>query len=460
MITNQIDWNALKVRLHEALASADHPLRLKDTPDFPLAFNVPMPDWFQFPNGNVSARFEQFAVTGFDTPELDSAASQQSDGRLRLALRWDEMQVTGRYSIGAKEAPVVTMDTAGNLLDFDEDIGTGGAESEDPIPEDTKGKMIGQAREERERLRDTPNGQKLIGQYQEHNEVYNEVFLSPVTGPQARRIWREDGATKEMSLDTQKALSADERDRTPVNPKKEARTYGEKNVSYNENAFRQQLMMVTNSLLADPNANLLEPPDPDSKYTKASLAAMTFSKAVDETGNSKTQVTEMTGEQVHQSVAVAKEPPPSSTDELANMMAQGMRDGGEEAEIASSNNWRILDEEDRLWVRQLIYAAQKNRAMSETAVLTQLWSGDCGAQFSGAEATIELVFEGGRWKIDSINVILPAFEFDLDDSHWSGEAAEVVRERLAEMSFVRSLLHERIRVGLADLLKEVAPPFF
>ena len=320
--------------------------------------------------------------------------------------------------------------------------------------------MIGQAREERESLLKGANGQKLIGRYQEHNEIYNKVFLSDTTGQQARRIWRENGATKEMSLDTHKVLSTSERATTPINPRKESRAYGEKGVSYNENAFRQQLMMVTNSLLADPNANLMAPPDPNSQYTKASLAAMTFSGAVGETGNSKSEVTELTGDQVHESVESAQEPAQATAEELANMLAQGMRDGGQAADVATSNNWRILDEDDRLFVRQLVYTAQKNRAFSESNQSKELWTGGCYAKFAGATATIELARADAHWTVKSIDVVLPAFEFDLDDSQWDGEAAQIVRERLAEMSFVRSLLHERIRTGLIEALEDAAKTAF
>ena len=118
MNSNPIDWSTAQARLHAALRSTTYPLRLHDTPEFPLAFNVPMPIGFDFPNGHLSASFNAFIITNFDSPNLIDKISRQTDETAHATLQWGEISVTGHYVIGAKEAPIVSMDTAGNLLDL------------------------------------------------------------------------------------------------------------------------------------------------------------------------------------------------------------------------------------------------------------------------------------------------------------------------------------------------------
>ena len=455
MKQTRTNWQTIEAHLRDSLATVERPLQLADTPEFPLAFNVPTADSLDFPNANLSIRFEGFSVTGLEDVKLNLAAcseddrSKDNDNRLKICLQWAQMRVDGRYVVSAKEVPALEMDTAGTLMALDENddrhIQSAGADSDEALEPDTKDAMLEQARLQRQRLMDTPNGQKLLERYNEHNEIYNTVFVTSTT---ARRTWAANGATKDMSVQTHTALGED----SQVNP--DGTTYGSEGVTYNENAFRQQVNIVTNSILADPDANLLAPPNPDSAYTKASLAALTFGRGVGDTGNSPTKAQPMTGSEVMGAVDAGAEPAEATIEELSNAIAQGVQDGGKAADDAKSNNWRILTEEERKIVRRCHFEAMMRHIEAQQTRLTALWEGACQASINGAQATFELHAEDEQLQVCALRIDLPAFEFNLDDAHWAGEAAQLVRARLTELSFVRSLLHQQIQSGLVKLVRD------
>jgi hypothetical protein len=447
--------DVLEQRLRVALA-ADAKLRLPDTPDFPLAFNVALPSVLPSRNGHIGIRFSDVAISGVEEVRIDAARSTVEGDRAVAWLQWTELRVDGHQSLVAKPAPVIRMDTGGSLLDYDDnDIRPAGAASVTPLDPAQQAAMLDQAREQRTRLMDHPNGVQLMSQYNEHNEVFNTVF---VTSTAARTAWAAEGATKEMALHTHVAIDPNVPAVNIVNPPKDQASFGAQKISYNSNAFLQQLQIVVNTVSADPNFNPFDPdatPDPDSKYTKASLAALTFGSAVGQTGNSKAATTPLSPDQVHSSVQGGKPPPPASIDELNNVLQQGTQPGGAAAAVATARNWRVLDEQDRRLVRHQLYATAKERAERAIVQADTLWSGACGATISGAAARLEFEL-GDRTRLVSATVELPAFEFELDDSAWTGDAADIARERLAAVSFIRSLLRERIQTGLTEKIASAA----
>lgn len=140
-------------------------------------------------------------------------------------------------------------------------------------------------------------------------------------------------------------------------------------------------------------------------------------------------------------------------DELSNLLQQGTQPGGAAAAVAVSRNWRVLDEDDRRLVRRQLFAMARERAEQASASVETLWTGACEAAFGNAAARMEFAAEGGCLRFASATATLPAFELDLDDSRWDGELAGLVRERLVEIAFLRSLICERIENGLADRLR-------
>ena len=420
-----------------ALAAHDpaHPL---DRFDFPLAFAVDLPEGAFATRGDLGVRFHDFLLTGLAC----ARATPRADG---FELNFPALGFHGRCTLTAKSAPEIALDTGGGLMEFgDDDIGTGGGPT-DPLDPQKKEAMLEQARTERARLMDSEKGRKLMGEYNEHNEVFNSVFVKSTA---ARNAWTANGATKDMAEHTHVALGDDDQSVTIVNPKANEKTFGTKGVTYNQNAFVQQLQIVVNTISQDPTFNPWDPHsklDPESKYVKASLSAMSFGKATEKTGNTPKAIKPMSGPEVYGSVdAEDGEMPDTSVDELESVIAQGVQDGGRAAVEAEDNGWRVLDQADRQLVRRHLYLSALERAAEAENHPRDLWTGAAGAEIRGAKVRV-------RTSADpEVDVALPAFEFDIDDSAWTGTAGNVARDRLAEVAFARSFLLDRVETALAD----------
>jgi hypothetical protein len=431
---------------------------LAGTPNFPLAFQSKLPAGFAGEYGNIGIQFTDFTVSGVETFALDASRTATEGDRVRLGVRWDRLAVTGQYRVTAKATPRITLDTGGGMMDVEDDdeVREAGAPGDAPIDPTEREAMLNRARDQRTRLMDDPNGQQLMSKYNEHNEVYNTVF---VTSPAARGAWAADGATKAMAEHTHVALDPKAVDSVVVNPPAEQSRFGKKQVTYNANAWNQQLQIAVNTISSDPNFDPFDPdakPDPNSKFTKASLAALTFGNGVQQTGNTRDQTNPMNSTQVYGAVKTGEKPRESTVDELSNLIQQGSQPGGAAAAVALSRDWRVLDEQDRRLVRRQLFAVAREHAERASTPVETLWSGGCKAAFSGALGSIEFELKNGALHFASVQTRLPAFELDIDDSLWEGELATLTRERLADIAFLRSLICDRIQCGLADRLAEAA----
>jgi hypothetical protein len=401
-----------------------------------------MPDGFAFKRGDVGMAFHQLALTArgeAQTTKIDDA----------IYVAFSKLTLNGVYRLAAKQSIEIDMDVGGTLLDTPGGHLSGGADEGDAgtlDPKQTQA-MLDQAREQRTKLRETPNGQAMIDTFNEHNETFNSVF---VTSRTLRKLWRAGGATQGMAVDTSDAVKKD----SVVNKSDKTYNNGSGEVTYNGNAFTQQLNVTVASVMME--GNPFDPnfkPDPNNKYTKAALAALTFGNAVDATGNSKDKVNELTSSQVYSHVDTGQKPPEATGEQLNNAIAQGMsKGGGAAAAEACERNWRVLDEQDRAHVRRLIYDIALEKAERETRNPELLSSGAFSSVIEGATARIE----GDAGQGGKAHVTLPAFTVDLDDSRWDGPTAEVLRARLQDMYFVRRMLQEAIKSGLRDLLEQAA----
>jgi hypothetical protein len=59
------------------------------------------------------------------------------------------------------------------------------------------------------------------------------------------------------------------------------------------------------------------------------------------------------------------------------------------------------------------------------------------------------------WTVDHSQVTLPGFYLEVDDAGWHGKTADIVRERLATIHFVKSLLQSKIQSGIQSILEKV-----
>lgn len=427
---------------------------LGNSPAYPLARTVLMPEGHAYKTGALSYRMTNLELLGLDRMELADCEKEAQGGKISLKLRLDGVILNGRYALEAKYDPIVDLDTAGNLMDLPPEACRpieGGADPDDPDDLDPqKEEWLDQARDQRSKLQQNENGQKLMGLYSEHNEIYEEVFRENTA---LTPLWRAGGATKEMAADTSEAVKTD----GVVNSS--GKTYSG-DLTYNANAFVQQLNVASACVWSDPDFDPAVGPSPDSKYWNAAKAALSFGKGVTTTtNNTKDNVQELKASDVHGTVEKHDQDIPEVTDEeMMDVISQGNGPGG--ADAARLPGWVVIDEHDRKRLRSLFEATMRQKA-EKTAVAGQpLFEGSIKAQIGTVEAFVELVLEDGPHGIQgrtvSARVELPAYELEIDDSAWTGDAAQVARQRLEGMYFIRSLLHDSIVDRLRRSLEDAA----
>ncbi|MCP4220046.1 MAG: hypothetical protein GY765_35775 [bacterium] len=431
-------------------------VQLGDTQSYPLAGKVKMPDWHEYESGLLRFRFEDIRCDGIDSLDTDPTAIDVRDTTVRMSFKLGDLHLQGNYTLDARHDPKLDMDTAGNLHDLPA-AGTPLPAGEDilggTLSPETQEKYKAQANKEKSNLKD-PNSQKLMTVYNEHNEQYNNAFLS---NSELRKYWKGKGATAQMADHTSKALEDENRKSMPINSDEQKYPgYMGGKISYNENAFQQQLNVAVATVMLDKDFDPYgeQPPNPDTASFKAALATLNFKKAVNTTGNDKDKTAPMTADKVTQSVGVhSGEMPTSKPAELNASIMQGMGGGG--SDEGNGPGGDVLEEEERRRVRFIIESAMRQRAAEAADTARPLWSGNCNASIRNAEANIELTVakENGKLQVQSIqsDVQLPAFDIDIDDSQWQGEAGTIARKRLSKAYFIRSLLHNHITDKLRDI---------
>lgn len=408
------------------------PLVVADLPEIPLARTIAMPDRIPYPTGAVGVRLTGLSLTptvAMPLP-LDPGATVGL-GPLLLA---------GRCVILVRPDPVIDIDTAGDLSPLPTSGEPAGAQP-DGEPDPRMEEWLDQARAERDRLSASANGQRLLDVYDEHSEVYDEVFRKSAT---MREVWRAGGVTRQMAADTSAALRAGESTApgdAAVNSRRYQRSDTGETVTYNQNAFLQQLAVTVQTGLSDDDWDPLGDADarPAPRYLAAMKASLSFGKGVSRTtGNDKNTVVAVTGQEVHQVVVDATEPPPEVTDDEALAVLNASTESGG---ASAALDWLRLDEADLDFLRDQFAAGLRERAQRSDVVAAVLFDSPCSATIAGARLVRTA---DGR----SVSVALPAFALDIDDADWDGPAADVARERLARTYFLQTLLHDAVAARL------------
>jgi hypothetical protein len=426
-------------------------VNLKDTSAYPLARTVPMPSGYPYATGRLGFSFRDLRCAGVPNFRTSPDAYRIEGRKIYLKLTWDELHLQGNYFLDAQSDPEISLDTAGNLGETPAGnarvpLPAGADPVESSFSATQQAAYLDQARDHRARLMQTPNGPELMSIYNEHNEQYNLAFL---TNAQLREVWKADGVTAQMAADTSEALQTG----AVINPQN--KKYANQQ-SYNANAFRQQMNIAVATVMLDEDFDPYgsDSPNPDTPSYKAAMAAVSFQKAVNCSGNHADQITEMTAAQVYANIQNHTGGLPAAThDEIDGIVMQGIQPAGNDAGTDAPGP--ALDEEDRRRIRLIIESALRSRAETSDRATDILWQGRCDACIRGTVAQMELTVQDQsdslKFAVADLQIELPVFDLHIDDSQWSGAAGEIARDRLSRAYFIRSLLHHH----LVDQLKEM-----
>ena len=251
-------------------SSAEHPFlppvfTIADAGPFPLKQHI-KPDGHTL-DGELLLSFDSLSVA----PVILGAVQSGSDKR-HFSVTLEPASLRGKYQLYYNECAQVTLDTGGFMAPLPAE-----GEETGEMTEEKYWRLV-QLEKERAQLNQSANGRVLVNEYNEHNDVYHQVFTE---NEQLRKFWHQDGASDEMGEHTSEALKSG----AVINPPDGQ--FGAKGVSYNSNAFAQQLNLWAACL---------------TNHKEAAEAALKFSDTVDLTGNTQTVTVPLTGEQVHASV--------------------------------------------------------------------------------------------------------------------------------------------------------------
>ncbi len=441
-------WQEAAPGLAERLADR---APIDDTPAYPLARTVPMPEELEFRTGALSFRMHGVVVEGMAGL---AAGSGDRLGRLGPA----HVQISGRYTIEAKPDPVMEIDGGGNLMELPSgafrptSAGSDGDDGGDLTP--TQEEWLDNARLQRDRLLQTENGTTLVNAYYGHNETFNAAFEpanAAITGLTTQ--WKNGGATTDMAAHTNETTHpAAGNEDVPVNDPSIRYVNQDTGAefTYNGASFVQQLFLAGVLKLL---------PDVDSTVTSedadaAAAAMIGFGKKVHQTGNTKDDIHPMTSEDVYAAVEQdSGEVPHVSAEELSQFTAEGPTAAGA-ALLAADPTALVLDEEERAMIRRLHETTMRNLAQRADFAGQPLFEGRCGAVISGVEVTLSPAARPDGRIVPEVRAHLPAFQLDIEDEHWSGEAGRVARQRLENVHFIRSLFHDAVARAIEEAVRD------
>lgn len=313
------------------------------------------------------------------------------------------------------------------------------ADDEDPQKEE----WLNQARKERDRLAESEIGQKLLLEYASHNEVYYKTFDLPIV----KQLWRQGDVTKQMAADTNGAVV----NNTNINDHSYKNSETGEEMTYNENAFYQALMISQNAIYADEEFDPLSSDPPRPEYKEAADAVFKFSDLVNQqTGNTKEQCVPMTREDVYEKVEGQYQDKilqntidtVNRTDKMLSAARylylketnpEHMLQAGTEPDLSE-----YTPREQEMLKRSLAAAIEeRKKRMSPGKVL----------MCSAGKAAIEGIcaeFAGRNGEIELVKLEVPEFNLELDEKTLDGETGELIRERLPQMRILYALIYQRV----------------
>lgn len=398
---------------------------------YPLAKHVDIPG--SAVGGELLLAFDALSVAPVAVAEVVPEAA-----RNRVAVVLKPAELTGRYQLFGLETPRVELDTGGLMAPL---ATMAAAPGDAPTITVEQYDQLQQANDQRSKLNQTSNGRALVGTYNTHNDVYNEVFN---TNAQLRRVWADGGATKEMSDYTSDALKTN----AVVNPTADLRTFGTKKLSYNQNAFAQKLNVWAACLDVD---------------EAAAEAALDFGDQVTKTTKNTQKLTvPMTGDQVYSTVNTAPPPPAGRLMGAApavQPLGQALRRVVDESHDANDldligSHGFEMDDETQARLRA-IRAETKRIKDPKPRVAVQ--DGDFSVALPESRFVYEITEQpDGALTVRLVRSNLALGAMDLGGAAWPGAAGQVARDRLAGNRFIPGILEDRIATQLTRVIRALA----
>ena len=396
----------------------------------PSAFTVaalgpyPLCHYFKLPESDLGGEL-QLALKDISFAPVSVAAVESGTDKRQFKVTLNASLLNGRYQLYCLQSPEVTMDTGGlmgRLPAFNAE--------EPPMTEEQYFRFV-QLEQQRNHLNQTANGRLLVDEYNRHNDAYHHVYT---TNEFVRLYWEENGTSEEMGEYTSEALKSGD----VVNPKD--RGFGSEGVSYNSNAFQQQIWLALGCELAG--------------YIEAGEAALNFSEVVNETGNSSGKSAELTGQEIYNAV--------ESSSLSQKSLQTSPRTVALMAALKSIATSQIASDTDLELCKQLGYTLDAHMCQRLRAVYQGSLSKDSAKpQLALHSDTFEIALE--RSEFDYVLTEQPdgALTLKLKSSTFSipemGMLSGTVYEQVkADTRFIRGLLVDRIASQLTRTLRALA----
>ena len=399
-------------------------------------------------SGKINFGLQDITVDGLKITNVTSGL--QDNNRATINVEFQTLKLDGKYDVYVIQAPIVDMDTGGNMsfLAFSALATPNGPTTpsgpDAPTITVEQYDQLNQANDQKNELNKTAAGRQLLGTYNQHNDVYNYCFQ---TNSGLRDFWKKDGTSQDMCNYTSNALKAD----LVVNPAQNDRTFGKNGASYNENAFLQAFALHTACMVAKGNYH-----DPN-KALDAAKAIPSFMNTVSQTGNTKDKTSPMTSSQVYSTLQQNSPSPPHAVSSLRSVSSHPITEALTAIALNNHNNEHIslLEnlgynmDDNTIQAMQEIYHAGIHDGDPQNQA--QLWQGNFNCIVPSFQMKIMLTLQDDgviTGTLNYTNLAIP--QLGIDTSKWGGTAGQVSAKRMNNSAFVIGLLHDRVAQVLED----------
>lgn len=456
--------------------SAAEPLRLADTPGYPLARGVDTTDIDTVPydTGALSIRFGDLALRPLEAPV--PVATEVLGEITKVTYRIPALSLTGRYALDARPDEISAIDAGGNpfrplTAEQRQPTFPAAPATHTPPDQQTQDRWHGRARAHRDALMRTENGRKLLVEYGTHNDTYCEVFAGDdFASKTLRQIWQKGGTTRRMGEHTYSVTDPDvpPGEQRPVN---EWTDPADPDVTFNTHAWRQRTALVSALVSKADWAKEDEDEESSERYGEAALAAERFSKEVQRMGDGGNHVAPLTQREIYRTVeehsgTVPPPPPEAMARYRPPAAAEDLGPEGRPGDFAgpAAEGWVELTAQDHAVIDSFHRARYQQQAAEADPADNTLHLGRLSARLEDVRITLILPAGPGTppTDLEHIEVALPEFGLEVQDEHWEGNAGEVAKERLAGMTFLLGLLRdsmsETLRYGALTGMPGFAAP--